>query len=162
VTLETKTIAIVLNGDPRRVPEGLNVAELLKFLEIDGQRVAVELNREIVRKPEWESAEVRDGAQVEVVWFVGGGSMPVMEDTKQQIIEKLNDVPADKLRSVLDFVKFVSLDQDCRLNPSPLTERERELVQEARDDPRPDVPDSEVRKMLEMGRPLVGRYERRT
>ena len=74
MTLETRTIAIVLNGDPRRVPEGLHVAGLLKFLEIDGGRVAVELNREIVRKPEWESAEVLDGAQVEVVWFVGGGS----------------------------------------------------------------------------------------
>jgi sulfur carrier protein len=67
-------IAIVLNGEPRSVPEGLNVAGLLKHLEIDGGRVAVELNREIVRKPEWESAEVPDGAQVEVVWFVGGGS----------------------------------------------------------------------------------------
>ena len=73
MTLETKTIGIVLNGDPRRVPEGLNVAGLLKFLEIDGGRVAVEVNREIVRKPEWESAEVLEGAQVEVVWFVGGG-----------------------------------------------------------------------------------------
>ncbi len=73
MTLETKTVGIVLNGDPRRVPEGLNVAGLLKFLEIDGGRVAVELNREIVRKPDWESAELLDGAQVEVVWFVGGG-----------------------------------------------------------------------------------------
>ena len=73
MTLETKMIGIVLNGDPRRVPEGLNVSGLLKFLEIDGGRVAVELNRAIVRKPEWESADVLDGAQVEVVWFVGGG-----------------------------------------------------------------------------------------
>ncbi|MGA3188872.1 MAG: sulfur carrier protein ThiS [Bryobacteraceae bacterium] len=74
MTLETKTIGIVLNGDPRRIPEGLNVATLLKFLEIDAARVAVELNREIIRKPSWESTEVRDGAQLEVVWFVGGGS----------------------------------------------------------------------------------------
>jgi sulfur carrier protein len=73
VTLETKTIGIVLNGDPRRVPDGLHVAGLLNYLEIDGQKVAVELNREIVRKPEWESAAVGEGAQVEVVWFVGGG-----------------------------------------------------------------------------------------
>jgi thiamine biosynthesis protein ThiS len=73
VTLETKTIGIVLNGEPRRVPDGLNVAGMLKYLEIDVQKVAVELNREIVRKPEWESAEVLEGAQVEVVWFVGGG-----------------------------------------------------------------------------------------
>jgi hypothetical protein len=76
--------------------------------------------------------------------------MPVIDDTKQQIIEKLNDVPADKLASVLDFVRFISLDQDWSLDPSPLTERELELVQEARDDPRPRVPHSEVRKMLGM------------
>ncbi len=74
VTLETKTIGIVLNGEPRRVPEGLRVSGLLKHLEIDGGRVAVELNREIVRQPEWDLAEVAEGAQVEVVWFVGGGS----------------------------------------------------------------------------------------
>ena len=73
MTLETKTVGIVLNGEPKRVPEGLNIAELLTFLEIDGHKVAVELNRAIVRKPEWESADVGEGAQVEVVWFVGGG-----------------------------------------------------------------------------------------
>jgi thiamine biosynthesis protein ThiS len=67
------TIGIVLNGEARRVPAGLDVAGLLKFLEIDGGRVAVELNREIVRKPDWESAAVAEGATVEVVWFVGGG-----------------------------------------------------------------------------------------
>jgi hypothetical protein len=79
--------------------------------------------------------------------------MAVIEDTKQQIIEKLNDVPAEKLRSVLEYVAFVALDDDRKewlLEPDRLTERERELVQEALDDPRPDVPDSEVRKMLGM------------
>jgi len=74
VTCETKTIAIVLNGEPRRVPEGMNLLGLLKFLEIDEQKVAVELNRSIVRKPEWDAAQVLEGAQIEVVWFVGGGS----------------------------------------------------------------------------------------
>jgi len=79
--------------------------------------------------------------------------MAVLEDTKQQIIERLNDVPADKLRSVLEYVAFVAMDEDRRewlLEPDHLTERERELIQEARDDPRPDVPHSEVRKMLGM------------
>ena len=92
MTAETKEIGIVLNGEPRRIPEGLNVTGLLKFLEIDGGKVAVELNREIVRKPAWESAEVGEGALVEVVWFVGGGSrMPVTEqnETNQQIIQRL-------------------------------------------------------------------------
>jgi hypothetical protein len=79
--------------------------------------------------------------------------MTVLEDTKQQIIERLNDVPADKLRSVLEYVAFVAMDDDRRewlLEPDHLTERERELVQEALDDPEPDVPHSEVRKMLGM------------
>ena len=81
--------------------------------------------------------------------------MAVIErnETKRQIIERLDDVPAEKLRSVLEYVAFISMDEDRKewlLEPDHLTERERELVQEALDDPRPDVPDSEVRKMLGM------------
>jgi hypothetical protein len=71
-------------------------------------------------------------------------------DTKQQIIERLDDVPAEKLGSILDYVEFLSVGQDWSLDTSPLTERELALVQEARDDPRPDVPDSEIQKMLGM------------
>ncbi|HEV1283760.1 MAG TPA: hypothetical protein VNU44_00550 [Bryobacteraceae bacterium] len=76
--------------------------------------------------------------------------MSVIEDTKQLIIEKLDSVPAEKLGSILNYVEFLSAEHYGWLDPSPLTERERELVQEALDDPRPDVPDSEVRKMLGM------------
>ena len=70
---ETKTIEVVVNGRPQRVPEGLDVARLLAWLGIDPSRVAVELNREIVRKTEWRTAMVGDGAEIEIVWFVGGG-----------------------------------------------------------------------------------------
>lgn len=71
---ETNTIQVVLNGEPRSVPAGLTVATLLSWLNMDGSRVAVELNREIVRQPAWATSEVDEGAQVEVVWFVGGGA----------------------------------------------------------------------------------------
>ena len=71
---ETNTIQVVLNGEPRSVPAGLTVAKLLAWLNMDASRVAVELNREIVRQPAWATSEVQDGAQVEVVWFVGGGA----------------------------------------------------------------------------------------
>ncbi len=70
---QTKTIPVVLNGDPREIPGGLTVEGLLAWLKMDEGRVAVELNREIVRKPDWMSAEIHSGAQIEVVWFVGGG-----------------------------------------------------------------------------------------
>jgi hypothetical protein len=79
--------------------------------------------------------------------------MPAIEDTKQQIIGKLEDVPAEKLRSILEYVAFVALDEDRKewlLEPDHLTEREQELIRVALDDPRPDVPDSEIRKMLGM------------
>jgi len=70
---ETKTIEVVLNGERRTVPAGLTVDRLLTFLEMNPSRVAVELDRAIVRKSDWAAAEVRDGARLEVVWFVGGG-----------------------------------------------------------------------------------------
>lgn len=70
---QIKTITVVLNGEPREVPEGLTVATFLNHLGLPADRVAVELNREIVRKTEWESAPISHGAQVEVVHFVGGG-----------------------------------------------------------------------------------------
>ena len=70
---ETKTIEVVLNGERRSVPASLTVDRLLVFLEMNPSRVAVELDRAIVRKSDWAAAEVRDGAQLEVVWFVGGG-----------------------------------------------------------------------------------------
>jgi thiamine biosynthesis protein ThiS len=67
------TVEIVVNGEARRVPEGLSVYRLLVFLEIDPGRVAVERNREIVRKAEWAGTVIDAGDALEVVWFVGGG-----------------------------------------------------------------------------------------
>jgi len=72
-TGETKIIEIVLNGDPRSVPAGLSLDQLLLFLEVDPSRVAVERNREIARKPSWSETLIEPGDQIEVVWFVGGG-----------------------------------------------------------------------------------------
>lgn len=69
----TKTCEIVLNGEPRRVPEGLNVFALLEFLQIVPDRVAVELNRQIVQKTEWQAVVVEEASQLEIVQFVGGG-----------------------------------------------------------------------------------------
>lgn len=66
-------ISILVNGIRREVPGGETVAELLKRLEIASERVAVELNKAIVRKRDWERTAVLQGAEIEVVEFVGGG-----------------------------------------------------------------------------------------
>jgi thiamine biosynthesis protein ThiS len=69
----TKTIEIVVNGEPRAVPDGLDMFGLLQDLKINPERVAVELNRLIVRKPDWSAVRIAAGDQIEIVWFVGGG-----------------------------------------------------------------------------------------
>ena len=68
-----QTITVSVNGESRSVPAGLTVSDLLSWLEIEPDRVAVELNRAIVRQPSWGSTPVSDGAQLEIVQFVGGG-----------------------------------------------------------------------------------------
>jgi thiamine biosynthesis protein ThiS len=72
-TAETKTIQVVVNGAVQSIPAGISLDRLLEWLKIDAARVAVELNGQIVRKPEWPAAAVPEGARIEVVWFVGGG-----------------------------------------------------------------------------------------
>jgi sulfur carrier protein len=70
---KTQTIEIVLNGESLRVDPGLTVLSLLGQLGIDPERVAVEMNREIIRQPDWSRSTVDPGAQIEIVQFVGGG-----------------------------------------------------------------------------------------
>jgi len=66
-------IGVVVNGEARRVPAGLTLEGLLRFLAIDPERVAIELDREIVRRPAWATTPIDDGAELEIVMFVGGG-----------------------------------------------------------------------------------------
>ena len=64
---------ITLNGEKHFLVEPLSVVDLLRSLEVDPEKVAVELDRRIVRVPDWGEVMVRNGAVVEVVQFVGGG-----------------------------------------------------------------------------------------
>ncbi len=53
--------------------EGMSVAELVEGQGYKKERVAVELNEQIVPKAEYEATVLRDGDSVEIVSFVGGG-----------------------------------------------------------------------------------------
>jgi thiamine biosynthesis protein ThiS len=66
-------IQITVNGQARQIPAGLHVRALLDLLGLTPDRVAVELNRAIVRKTDWDRTQIEDGARLEVVQFVGGG-----------------------------------------------------------------------------------------
>ena len=66
-------IQIVVNGEQRKTARGQTVLGLLRQLELDPARVAVELDRRIVKQPLWAGTELAPGAQLEIVMFVGGG-----------------------------------------------------------------------------------------
>jgi thiamine biosynthesis protein ThiS len=66
-------IRVRVNGEERRTAAGQTVLGLLMELALDPQRVAVELNREIIRRPEWEGRHLEQGDCLEIVEFVGGG-----------------------------------------------------------------------------------------
>ena len=66
-------MTITLNGDPHELQAPLSVSALLQQLEIDARRVAVELNLAVVKKAAYDSAVIKEGDEVEIVNFVGGG-----------------------------------------------------------------------------------------
>jgi thiamine biosynthesis protein ThiS len=64
---------ITLNGDKHELAAPLSVSALLQQLEIDARRVAVELNLAVVKKAAYDSSVIKDGDEIEIVNFVGGG-----------------------------------------------------------------------------------------
>ncbi len=66
-------IRVRVNGEVRTLPPEARVADLLAELGIATPRVAVEYNREILPKARYDETVLKDGDDLEVVQFVGGG-----------------------------------------------------------------------------------------
>jgi len=66
-------VTITLNGEPFELSGPLTVTELLSHLEIDARRVAVEHNITVLKRIAFDETVVREGDEVEIVNFVGGG-----------------------------------------------------------------------------------------
>jgi thiamine biosynthesis protein ThiS len=71
--VQSELISIWVNGEPKSVAPNQSVSDLLNALQVASDRVAVELNKSIVRSRDWEQTIVPNGCHVEVVEFVGGG-----------------------------------------------------------------------------------------
>jgi thiamine biosynthesis protein ThiS len=68
-------VRVTVNGEPREVEAGTSVARLVELLALAPERLAVELNREVLRRARWAETELAEGDRVEIVHFVGGGSV---------------------------------------------------------------------------------------
>jgi sulfur carrier protein len=66
-------LQIKLNGETKDVDDGTTLLSLVEQLSLAPERLAVELNHEVIRRSEWPDTKLSDGDRVEIVHFVGGG-----------------------------------------------------------------------------------------
>lgn len=64
---------LVINAKQQTFEGSLTLAELVGQLGMKSDRVAIELNREIVPRAQWPETKLNDGDRLEIVHFVGGG-----------------------------------------------------------------------------------------
>jgi sulfur carrier protein len=70
---DDSSVTVFVNGEAREVPQGETIAGLVRALGLDPERLAVELDRKIVRRAQWAGTPLVAGAEIEIVQFVGGG-----------------------------------------------------------------------------------------
>ena len=64
---------IIVNGNDTDLPGGSRVTDLIAKLGLTPERLAVEINRKVIRRAIWDSTTLSEGDRVEIVHFVGGG-----------------------------------------------------------------------------------------
>ncbi len=64
---------LTVNGEPAEHTDGLTVSALLAELKLDPRRVAVERNKDIIRRAHFDKTDLADGDELEIVTLVGGG-----------------------------------------------------------------------------------------
>jgi thiamine biosynthesis protein ThiS len=69
---------IQINGEAHELPEELTLSALIVKLGLAPERLAIERNREVVRRARWADTQITDGDQIEIVHFVGGGTSVVI------------------------------------------------------------------------------------
>ncbi len=66
-------MTITINGEKKEIQREVNLTELLENLALSSERIAIELNKSVVRKKDWETIKIKDADRIEIVQFVGGG-----------------------------------------------------------------------------------------
>jgi sulfur carrier protein len=72
--LDSNAVTLIINGEPKQFQVS-SLASLIAALGMKSDRVAVELNREIVPRVQWDQTPLNDGDKLEIVHFVGGGKV---------------------------------------------------------------------------------------
>lgn len=66
-------MTVIVNGEPKECADGILLVQFVENLGLKGDRIAVELNRELANRKRWAEIELHEGDRLEIVHFVGGG-----------------------------------------------------------------------------------------
>jgi sulfur carrier protein len=66
-------VQVIVNDEPRTLPDGATVADLVASLALGPRRIAVEVNVQIVPRATYAQTALHDGDRIEIIHFVGGG-----------------------------------------------------------------------------------------
>ncbi len=64
---------ITVNGEKKLIAQNTKLTGLLEQLSLPDERIAVELNKEVVRKKDWDTINISEADKIEIIHFVGGG-----------------------------------------------------------------------------------------
>jgi thiamine biosynthesis protein ThiS len=68
-------LLVQVNGESREVPERTSLDDLVSELSLTPARIAIELNQKVVRRDRWAETILAEGDRIEIVHFVGGGTV---------------------------------------------------------------------------------------
>ena len=68
-------ITIILNGKSSQIDSNINVEQLLKSLNLNDKRLAIEINQQIIPRSDFASHTLNEQDKVEIVQAIGGGSI---------------------------------------------------------------------------------------
>jgi sulfur carrier protein len=67
-------LQVEINGERRVFEEQMTLRELIEYLKLAPERLAIELNHSVVRRADWPTTTLNEGDHIEIVHFVGGGN----------------------------------------------------------------------------------------
>src|SRR5207237_2224710 len=102
---------IQVNGERRELKDESRLSDLLKELSLAPERVAVELNHQVVRRNEWPNTILKEGDRLEIVHFVGGG----MEGRKQKAESSKQKAESSKQKAVSSNCGVISIFSGLRV-----------------------------------------------
>ncbi len=69
----TSSILVKINGEDKLIPQNISILKLIEMYKLTKDRVVIEVNKNILKKDQYETTNIKSNDEVEIVTFVGGG-----------------------------------------------------------------------------------------